>query len=271
VRPVLKRRDHLDHRVITALRPVDASTGVLIEDRLHARALDGQATFVRNQRNLIVLTFWSTLEDFRDAFAEQPTTPAIGSETLRIALEDPQGRYLSRLVSIDLPRDPDPANADQSDSLFMPIDVPMFPASHAATGENWSLLRVSLHEQGSGDALGGALLRVLRDGDVVGRGLTDGRGEALVAVIGVPVMTFGTDEDDTVIVSTIPVSLEAIFDPAVGTKIAASALSDGQDPPVPLVDPFDLEDRMNTLPNVARAMQIAARQSLSVAMTLELP
>jgi hypothetical protein len=271
VRPMLRNREHIEARALAALKPVDAATGVQLDDALRVRALDGRATFVRNRRGLLALTHWSTLASHRDAFETPPTTTGIGSETLRVAIEDPLGRYLPRIASIALPRDPDPANASDPDSLFVPIEIPMFPASHSPTGANWSLLRVSLREQTSGDALGGALIRVLRGGDVIARGLTDGRGEALVAVIGVPVMTFGADEDDTVIVSTISVSLEAIFDPASGTRIAASALREGADPPAPLVDPFDLENRMNQFETDIRALQIAARRSLSVAMTLELP
>ena len=83
-------------------------------------------------------------------------------------------------------------------------------------------------------------------------------------------MTFG-DDDDAVIVSTIAVSLEVAFDPALGTRLASTALGSGVQAPTPVVDPTDLEDRFSQLPNHTRALQIAARRSLSVAMTLELP
>ncbi len=268
---MLRRRELIEARALAALRPVDAATGVALDGAVRVRALDGDAIFVRNNRGLLVLTRWSTLAEHSDAFIGPPALPAVASQTLRVAVEDPAGRYLPRLATLALPRDPDPAHADQAGSLFQAMDVPMFPAAHAATGSNWSLLRISLSEDGSGDALGGALLRVIHDGQVIARGLTDGRGEALVAVVGVPVMTFGEDDEDTVIVSTIAVSLHAVFDPASGTRTAAAVLLAGADAPVPLVDPVDLENRINQLPTDSRALQIAARRSLSVVMTLELP
>lgn len=268
---MLRRREFIETRALAALRPVDAATGIALDDALRVRALDGDAVFVRNGRGLLVLTRWSTLAAHADAFAAPPPLPAVGSRSLRVAIEDPAGRYLPRIATLTLPRDPDPAHADQPDSLFQAIDVPMFPASHSATGSNWSLLRVSLREDGSGDALGGALLRVIHDGQVIARGLSDGRGEALVAVVGVPVMTFGEDDEDTVIVSTIAIALQAVFDPAAGSRTPAAALDAGVDAPAPLVDPIDLENRVAQLPTHSMALQIAARRSLSVAMTLELP
>jgi hypothetical protein len=268
---ILRRREFIDARALAALRPVDAATGIALDGAMRVRGLNGEATFIRNLRGLLVLTHWSVLSAHRDAFIAPPLQPALASETLRLIIEDPAGQYLPRIATLALPRDPDPIRSEEDDSLFQTVDVPMFPASHATTGTNWSLLRVSLSENGSGDALGGALLRVIRDGQVIGRGLTDGRGEALVSVIGVPVMTFGEDEEDTVIVSMIAVSLQAIFDPANGTRTRAAALRVGAEAPVPVVDPADLENRNQQLPNESRALQIAARRSLSVAMTLELP
>ena len=43
--------------------------------------------------------------------------------------------------------------ADQPDSLFRPVDVPLYPASGAPTGMNWAVLRIALHEQASGRPL----------------------------------------------------------------------------------------------------------------------
>jgi len=266
----LRELERIESRVLGALRCVDAATGADIATPLHLGALDGTATFTRNTSGLQVITAWAPLAAHRDAFEQPPAVPAIGSQSLGIAIDDPSGRYLPRIATIALPRDPDP-EAEPDESLFHPIVVPMYPAAAAAVGPNWSVLRVTLSEDGSGDALGGALLRVLRNGDVLARGMTDWRGEALVAVVGVPVMTFG-DDDNAVIVDAINVTLEAVFDPDAGSRLTAADIRNRRTPPSrPTVDPDALETQAADLPNASRALAIAARRSQTVAMTLALP
>lgn len=267
---IVRELDRIESRALCALRFVDAATGADVDPTPSVRAFDASARLVRNRSGLRVLTAWQPLSTHTDAFETAPATPAPGSRSLQLAVEDPTGRYLPRIVSLALPRDPDPAHADQPDSLFSPVSVPMFLATTADTGPNWSVLRVSLRDLDSGDALGGALLRVRRNGDVLARGMTDTRGEALVAVVGVPVMTFGDDED-AVVVDALNVTLEAVFDPAVGTRLPTASLRDGRVPPWPAVDPADLENRIDDLPNTVRPLAIAARRTQSVVMTLDLP
>lgn len=267
---ILHELERSEARVLGALRMVDAATGADIDSGLRVRALDGSASFVRSRSGLQVIAHWAPLAAHAAAFESPPAQPAVASRQLRVAIEDASGRYLPRTVALALPRDPDPAHALQDGSLFRPIVVPMYLASAAATGPNWSVLRVTLTEEGSGDALGGALLRVRRNGDVLAHGMTDWRGEALVPVVGVPVMTFGEDEN-AVVVDAINVALEAVFDPAVGSRLPAQTVRVGRAPAWPAVDPADLEARIDDLPNTTRSLAIAARRSQSVAMTLELP
>jgi hypothetical protein len=128
---------------------------------------------------------------------------------------------------------------------------------------------VTVVEDGTGDLLGGALVRVRRNGDVIARGLTDGRGEALIAAVGVPMLTFGED-DEAVVVEEITVTVEAVFDPAAGTRMTAGALAAGARPPVPLVDPDEL-DADDTLPNAAQTLAVAARRSQSLTLAIDVP
>ena len=133
------------------------------------------------------------------------------------------------------------------------------------------MLRVSLTETASGDALGGALLRIRSNGSVLARGLTDWRGEALVPVVGVPVTTFSADED-AVVISEINVSLQAAFDSASGSRTPAAQVRAGRPPALlPLVDPAALESAFNALPHTQLALSIAARRSQSVLLSLNLP
>lgn len=266
----LRELERIEDRVLGALRFVDVATGASIASPMEVVALEGQAAFLRNRSGLTVIASWSPLASHAASFLEAPTEPAIGSAPLPIAVSDPTGRYLSREARVPLPRDPDPENRDQLDSLFRPVDVPMYRGPQAPVGANWATLRVSVAAGEGGAALGGALLVVRRNGDVLGRGLTDGRGEALVPVPGVPMLTFGEDED-AVVVDEITVSVQAVYDPSAGTRMTFEDRLGGARPPDPRVDPSRLEEQLATLPTVEATVSLSARRSRTLNLTLDLP
>jgi hypothetical protein len=102
------------------------------------------------------------------------------------------------------------------------------------------------------------------------RGLTDWRGEALVPVIGVPVTTFSEDTD-AVVISEISATVEAAFDPVVGSRTAIAQVRSGQLPEtLPQVDPSLLEDIFETLPRTQLPLSIASRRSDSVLLSISL-
>lgn len=265
----LRELERVESRALAALRFVDAPTRTTITTPLTVRAPGGGVEWVHNVSGLWVVASWTELAEHAAAFREPPSVPAAGSLRLALTVADPTGVHLPRAVSLPLPRDPDPEHLSEPDSLFRAVEVPMYPTARAVPGANWSVVRVSLRE-GGGDALGGALLRVRRNGDVLGRGLTDGRGEALVALPGVPMVTFGED-DEAVVVTEIAVSLEAVFDPTTGTRMPAADVAAGRRAPEPVVDPDALEDEAGTLPHTAQPLSIAARRIQTLAMTLDLP
>lgn len=266
-----------DDRVLGALRCVDAATGAAIGGLLSARVADGTAGVVlrRNRRGLWVVVRHTALAAHEVAFDAPPALPALGSVALDLVLIDPAGTYLPRRVRVALPRDPDPANRDQPDSLFRPQEVPMYPSPAAAPAPNWSVLRIALRHDPSGDALGGALLRVRDGATVLARALTDWRGEALVAVPGVPVTTWG-DGPGPVVATEIAATLDAAFDPVRGTRTAAGDLADPRRRPaadaLPLVDPdaieADLDAAVADLATSATPVALAAgrRQTLSLVL-----
>jgi hypothetical protein len=147
---------------------------------------------------------------------------------VELQVQDPAGQYLPRRATIDLPRDPDPANAAQSNSLFRAVDVSLFPTPAAPTWPGWAVVRASVTSPTPGVGLADALVRVVRQSDDVrlGAGMTDARGEALVAVQGIPSTTFDEGEGP-VLATEVAVRLEVIHDPDA--------------PEVP--DPDDLEAR----------------------------
>ena len=253
-------------RVLGALRPVDGTTGLALRSPVD---ISGEgARIVRNRSGLYVIHEWSRLAAHAAAFDAPPALPAPGSEVLELVLRDPVGRYLSRLASIALPRDPEAAGAD---SLFVAVDVPLYPSATADLGTNWTAVRASVTDNADGSALGGALLRIVAAGEVLARGISDWRGEALVPVVGVPVTTWSEDED-AVVVSSIAATVEVYFDPALGTRTPIVDVRAGRQPAgVPLVDPLDLETRRAALPTTQQNVSLAARGALNLNLGLDLP
>jgi hypothetical protein len=175
----------VDRRVLAALRFRDAVTGATVAGPLDVRAPG--ARWIRNRRGWWVLASVPGLEAHTTAFAAPPATPKVGSVPLTVRVADPAGRYLPRVASVALPRDPDPAKAAKPESLFQPVEVDLFPSPAGPVSPNWAVLRVSAPDAP------GALVRVVRKAapdTVLGRGMTDARGEALVAVAGIPVTTW---------------------------------------------------------------------------------
>ena len=266
----LRERERVEERVLGALRFLDATTLVPLATPMTVTGAG--ASFVRNRSGLYVISEWTELASHATAFDAPPALPNVGeAPPLDLSIVEPSGRYLPRRIRLALPRDPNPGNAAAAGSLFRAIDVPVYPSPQAAVATNWTVLRVSVTETASGDALGGALVRVTANGTVLTRGLTDWRGEALVPVAGVPVTTWST-EPGAVVVTEIPATLEAVFDPGAGRRTPASVVRAGPPPPgQPLVDPDAIESARAGLPQVSRAVQLAAGRSLALPLTIALP
>lgn len=266
---VLRELERVESRVLGALRCVDATTRLAVAAPLQV-SIPG-ARVRRNRSGLYVVVQADALAAHEAAFDAPPAAPALASVALQATVADPGGRYLPRRAAITLPRDPAPANAAQPDSLFRAIDVPLYPAAIAPMALNWSVLRASLGENASGDALGGALLLVRAGGQVLARGLTDWRGEALLAVPGVPVTTW-SDDPDAVVVTELAAELEWVFDPAAGTRTPLADVRAGRAPAqLPLVDPDVLEAQRATLPRATQAVALAAGRTQTLSLPLALP
>lgn len=187
--------ERLDRRVLGALRFVDAASNLPISRPL---TIEGEGfRLVRNRSGLYVIDRVDALADFHDAFDPPPATP-VGSEQIDFSVRDPARQYVPRLASVELPRDANPDNADDPDSLFQAVDIRMYPSTIAAVGGNWSVFWLAITQPPTppattGDPIPGALVRVVRQQDsaVLARALSDERGECLVAVPGIPVTHFG--------------------------------------------------------------------------------
>lgn len=258
------RLETVERRVLGAVRFLDATTRVPVRSPLAVAG--GGVRLVRNRQGLFVLLQAPGLEAHSASFPAPPPQPAVGSLRVELAVSDPEGRYLPRRLALDLPRDPDPEHAEQEGSLFRPVDALLYPAPAAAVAPGWAVIRATVVRAGTRAPLPGALLRVVRksDGEVLARALTEWRdrvrGEALVAVPGVPITTWGDgDPDEPVLVNEVPVSLEAFFDPAF-------------DPAAGLApDPDRLELLRPGLPSAREDLKLASGRTEKKTLTVAVP
>jgi hypothetical protein len=248
------RVEQLDRRVLGALRLIDAPTRRMIGAPLSLSA-EG-ARLVRNRSGLYILFGAPGLRAHVGMFDVPPSTPALGSLALRLTISDSRGMYLPRQSQIRLPRDPAPNVAPGLDSLFRPIDVTLFPTPSAAVEPGWALVRATVTRVGVPQGIAGALLRVLRASDsaLLARGQSDARGEALVAVPGVPITTWGAG-DGAVLASAVDAILEVFVDPNAG----------------PIADPDDLEARRATLRTASASIKLTAGKPVVVALEVAWP
>jgi len=230
----------LDRRVLGGIRFVDGVTGLPIQRMLAVSAPN--VRWIRNRSGDYVVAGAPGLEAHVAAFAAAPGAPPPGTLNMTLTVSDPLGEYLPRRATMELPRDPDPTHGDQPGSLFRPVAVALYPAPIARTAPGWAVLRVSAPGRP------GALLKVVEDDTdhVLARGQTDARGEALVAVPGIPVTTFNTGTG-----------------PVLATEVAANVQLIAAEDGAKLSDPDELEhgDISNSAP-----VQLASGRSLSLSL-----
>lgn len=236
----------LDRRILAGVRFVDAVTGLPVSRSLRVTAPG--VRWVRNRSGDYVVAAAPGLAAHTGAFAAPPPAPPVGSVLVILTVEDPGGAYLPRRASLALPRDADPAAAEGADSLFRPVDIPVYPAPAAPLAAGWAVVRATILGPEPGTRLPGALLRVVRESDdaVLNRGVADARGEALVAVAGIPVTTFSTDAG-----------------PVLATEVAARV----EVIPSPTPDEPSDPDMLDTQPVLKSApVQLASGRSLHVSL-----
>ncbi len=145
-----------DRRVLGAVRCLDATTGapLLVPVSVTAKGI----SFVRNRSGYYVIfgaLGYPSLQAHTTVFQEPPTTsdhesvPPLGSVPIKFQVSDPNGQYLPRGYTLSLPRDPDPENANQSNSLFQPANVLLYPTPTARTVPGWAVIRATVQEEGT--------------------------------------------------------------------------------------------------------------------------
>ena len=181
----------------------------------------------RNGTDLYVITAAPGLAAHTRAFEAPPATPAPGTTPITVRIADPLGEFLPRLARIPLPRSPNPATGQPD--LFVPERITMLPAPRRGTAANWSGVRFSV-ARSSGAPLHGALIE-LHTADtaarLLGRGLTDERGEAIVAIAGLPLVRAADADapDDDITTPTTPARIGFVVDPAQPWPVDPDRLS----------------------------------------------
>jgi hypothetical protein len=202
----------VDRRVLGAVRFVDAVTRTEVNTPLVVGA-EGVA-WRRNSRGWFVVAEAPRLRHHTFAFDAAPTDVVLGAVPVELTVRDPGGTYLARRHTLTLPRSADPTRAGAADSLFRPVDVPMFRSPSTPVTPGWAVVRVTVTNRATGASLPGALLRVLSTAAtqaVLATGLADARGEGVIVLPNVPVTTFGTGA--SVLATEITTTVEAVVLP----------------------------------------------------------
>lgn len=237
-------KERVDNRVLGAVRWIDAVTLAPIPFPLVASGT--QIRFIRNLTGLSVITQADGLEDYTPTFKLADLPPAdvvvTGSLTRSGQVEDPSGNYLPTKFSLKLPLNPSPElvgpDNDQRppNSLFTPIEIGLLPSPSSRVAPGFAQVRVLILDADS-NPIRNALARVMATADdaLLGCGLSDSRGEALVAIPGLKHFAPGDTEDEVVSVVT-EARLEIIFpsnaDPVVDWTVLrdAAVAADNTDP-----------------------------------------
>lgn len=251
--------ERVENRILGALAFTDATTGQRIREPL--RVFAPGLVLRRNLSGLTVIVSATGLADHNAAFLAPPADPLVGNARFEGIVEDPQRRYLARRFLVRLPRNPDPASAN---AIVKPLEITLYPAPTAQVGVRWAVVRAHVQSvpptppapPTEAQPLPGALIRVLRtsDGAILARGFSDERGEALIAVEGIPVITWA-DGEDAVVSSELDVGIETFHDPNMAY------------PP----DPDDLETRLDDLVSSRMDTRIASGRTVRVTFNVATP
>ena len=303
---------NVDRRVLGAIRCVDANTNLRIEGSFRIESA-GLEIFRNRQGDFVLARAHSNadLDAHTDQFQEVPSQPALGSESFDIdivALNENDRHesllnaqiapYLPRRISVDLPRDPDPANSGNDTSLFHPIVVRLLPSLSGPIPTGGNVVR-AIVTSSTGDPIPGALIRVTRmtesGEELIAVGMThwSGRaiGEAIVPITAIPLTTWdtsvldddastgnsgggnsgggnasggnspgGDDVDEPPVISTeVATTIHAIWDPNV--DLAAGMIP----------DPEDLELRRNELSSTTLNVPMSFGQYVVARLTISDP
>ncbi len=262
-------REWRDRRIIAALRFVDATTGGNIRQSLQLEA--ERSRFEQNLSGVYVLSATPGFESYVDTFNLESALEPVAT-TLDVNIQDPSGRYLPRQFSLSLPRDPASGtpSISREDSLFQPVRIALYPSTTASINPGWAVIRATVLDSAN-HRLPWALVRTEVNGTIT---LTqaDWRGEALIAVPGIPMVTASDDElSENPTTSEFSADLEVVFNPALNFIDEAADFIGLSDPnPNYLPNPEQLNDNRNALQTGSETVMLTSGQDLSLRLVVTL-
>lgn len=262
--------EYLDRRALASLVLIDAvGRRALVPMTVIA---PGVRIYAKRPGELVVVDA-PGLRDHTTAFFTPPAVPALGSVAVGLDLVPASPAFGPRRFELALPRDPDPANAGNANSLFRPVEIPLLPAPGATVTGLVAALRVTVTRATDGRCVEGALVRLRPEGGrPQARALTDAAGDALLLVPGVALASPGAGG---VVLPDIAADLDTVIDPAlsrfndplqldVARAAAAGRMRN-------LIDPDDLEARLGGAATPAQNTRIAAGRTRTAAIAWSPP
>jgi hypothetical protein len=209
--------ENVDRRVLGAFRCVDSITGASVQI---TPVVNSPVLKIRQNHSGIWVIFngpgfAAVSDDFLASGTYPPPAPFV------VTINDPSGTYLSRQATLQVPAPLTPVSDPAS--IFNPRSIILYATAGLPVGQNWAVVRASVVRSATNppQGLGSALVRVTRTSDstVLATGMTDARGEALVAVPGIGVRA-SSNASGAVLEATTAVTVAAFFDPAILTQPA---------------------------------------------------
>ena len=194
--------DRVDRRVLGGFFFADSITGSSIVAPL---SISNTSFQLRVNRSGVYAIFNAPgYSKLTTEFDVQSDWPAANGPALEITVQDPSLRYLARRATVQVPQ--------TIATLMTPQKVVLYRGPSAEVEPNWAVVRVTVTGS-NGAGLPWAVVQVVKsDNSVAATGMTDHRGEALLAVTGLGVQV-STDSTGAVTETTIPVTVKAWFDP----------------------------------------------------------
>ena len=216
--------ESVDRRVLGGVVFVDAITGETVDATLAVTSADLR---VRPTASGVYAIFDAPgLSALTNEFIPvEWSPPQIFSppQTFEVTVRDPSRRYLARRAAVKAPQDPSDFSLHAVTLSASPPArhapnwaqrITLYGSPSAALAPNWAVIRASV-KTSAGNGLPWAAVRVIKsDNSVAAAGMTDARGEAVLAVAGLRVQV-SSDASGSVPETTIPVTVQAWFDPNV--------------------------------------------------------
>ncbi|MEE9432849.1 MAG: hypothetical protein V3V15_01245 [Sphingorhabdus sp.] len=217
--------DLLDRRALALIQMTDIF-GRPVEGNVD---VDGPGILiVRKSGGRIAITSAEGFAQHESSFTKAPSSPALQSRKLTLEFSPYETRYAARSYQLVLPRDADPANSDQRQSIFAAEIVTLLPDNGLVAAGSTCFLRVEVTRASDGALIENALIRGKSNNDqFTAIATTNHAGEATLVFANIPPSFAGSGAsvkrsiDGKVTVDVDPATAR-FNDPA---EIAAAALA----------------------------------------------